>query len=153
MPLRKSAGGFTVTELLAVLAILALLLAMVLPVIGPMRRHGRLQQGAAGVSAALTAARALAIARVRDCLVYTIDHAAGDEIAVYLADDTDAARTERMPAGVDFCGTLPSPGSIRFRPDGSCSPGVEILIRGEDGSRRRISVSPASGRTKVETVK
>ncbi len=148
--------GATLIELMVVLAIVILLAAAVLPTLGPMRRQGRLRAGANTVAGSLRSARSLAIARSAACYVYAVDApdpADPDEMLLYLPPFEKPEAVERLPAGVSFVGTLPSPGDVWFLPDGSCSTGVTLRIKGEGREEFKVTVSAASGRVSVQKVK
>jgi len=139
----RFARGFTLLELLVVLAILALATVIALPRIGAGLPGAELDAGARRIAAGLNEARSLAVARnraVRFTLIgaekrFTVGEGPGgalpDKIAITLitgaGDVTGAAQ-----------------GAIRFFPDGSSS-GGRIELSGS-GGRRSIEVDWLTGR-------
>lgn len=150
--LSRSSRGFSLTEMVVVLAILMLLMAIIIPIIGPMRRQGRMKAGCAAVAGALRTARSMAITQ---SAIYSVEFETStdpDEVRIYsglTGSKSNPDRVELLPAGV----TLKSvPPPIKFQPDGSCSGSFTVTIRGEKDDEYRIKVSPANGRVSVERV-
>lgn len=153
--LSRSSRGFSLTEMVVVLAILMLLMAIIIPIIGPMRRQGRMKAGCAAVAGALRTARSMAIAQ---SAIYKVDFETStdpDEVRIYSGTGSKSKpdRIELLPERVDFYPpSLPADGALRFQPDGSCSGSFTVTIRGEKDDEYRIKVSPANGRVSVERV-
>jgi prepilin-type N-terminal cleavage/methylation domain-containing protein len=141
--------GFSLTEVVVVLAILVVLLAAVLPVIGPMRRQNRLRLGANAVAGSLRAARSLAIARSAPCYVYAEAAGEPDRMRLYFASSTDSELEEVLPGGVRLVAPLPADGALWFDPDGSCSLSFTFLVRNDRGDEYQVAVGAASGRVKI----
>ena len=146
--------GFSLTEMAVVLAILILLMAIIIPTIGPMRRQGRMKAASASVAGALRSARSLAIAQ---SAIYNVDFETAtspDEVRIYSGTGSKSKpdRVELLPEGVSFRPPLPADGALWFRPDGSCSGSFTATVRGEKDDEYRIKVSPAGGQVSVERV-
>lgn len=141
---RRAKGGFSLVELLLVMAILGILTAVVLPYLPGALESSRFRGSAVEVRATLTLARTLAVSEARNLSVaidldrgeYGID---GDErkwllpegvrVAVVRIGDTAAER-----------GVV----RIRFYPDGSADE-AEVAISSSGGGQRRILVDPLTG--------
>lgn len=151
----RGSRGFSLTEMVVVLAILMLLMAIIIPTIGPMRRQGRMKAASASVAGTLRLARSMAIAQ---SAVYNVEFETStspDEVRIYSGTGSKSRpdRVELLPEGVVLKSVSPSlPPPIRFQPDGSCSNSFTVTIRGEKDDEYRIKVSPASGQVSVERV-
>jgi general secretion pathway protein H len=139
----RAAGGFTLLELLLVLAILALVTAVAVPALTSPSDSVRLRAASEELSAALRLARARAIARNREVAV-VIDaesrsiHVQGAS-AQHLASDIfvqlTIAESERA---------TPTRGGFRFFADGS-STGGDIVL-GLHGRELRLCVDWLTGK-------
>ncbi|HEV2552081.1 MAG TPA: GspH/FimT family pseudopilin [Stellaceae bacterium] len=141
--------GFTLLELVVVLAIAALVLAAVLPVGG--RRGGReLERAARDVAASLRLVRERAIlANATTALTVDLEH------GFYQGEGGRAAAFPRG-AEVRLATTAteeesPKIGRIRFYPDGSASGGGLMLRR--DGERLAVLVDWLTGGVSVRNEK
>jgi general secretion pathway protein H len=123
--------GFTLIEMLVALAVVALLVAVLMP--NTSRRHDRaeLEAGARAVGSSLRLTRSRAIATSREsAFVVDVEQAAyrpagsrqpvalpkGVRVALFTAEDQELSRTV---------------GAIRFYPDGSSSGGgVALMLEG-----------------------
>ena len=137
------ARGFTLIELLVVLTIMALLLAVVMPVFGGKPKSVQLAAAAADVVSALRMTRSQAILQNRTTRVL-VDPAAGTFAA------SAEGRVKRVPPGVAltlFTGAdeviNSSVGAVTFYPDGSSSGGGVALTTG--ALRYTVLVSWLSG--------
>lgn len=121
---RPRAAGFTLLEMLVVLAVLALAIALVAGAGGP-RPEAVARAAADHVAAALRTARGRAI--LEDRTVTVALDAAGHALRV--GDDAPL----RLPPALALSG----PAVIRFAPDGSSSGGRIVLT----GGTRQMAVS------------
>jgi general secretion pathway protein H len=141
-----SSRGFTLLELIVVLAIAAVILAMALPVGG--KRSGReLERAARDVAASLRVARERAIL-TNEGATLTVDL----EHGFYQADGT--GRLAAFPRGTEVRLATTADeqegrriGHIRFYPDGSASGGGVLLSR--DGEHRAVLVDWLTGAVEV----
>ncbi len=129
-------GGFTLLELLVVMAVLALILLVVPPMFSGSLSKAEVGSAAREVAAGLREARSRAIARNRE-VAFTLDV----ESRRYRIDDSADAR--RLPAGPELSLFTArseqldeASGSTRFFPDGSSTGGRVTL----DGDARRYHV-------------
>ena len=155
----KTAGsrrGFTLTELVVALGILVLLMAMIMPSLGPMRRQARRRAAAASVAGTLRLARSMAIAQ---SAVYHVEFDAPaapqphrmlihsglgyDGNPVWPADGAD--NTSWLPEGIGFTSYPKPSNALRFLPDGSARGDVTVKFVDADGKETTVRVSPASG--------
>lgn len=138
------ARGFTLFEMVAVLAVLALVLALVPPLLGGSRAKAELLASARAVAAGLRDTRSLAMAQDRS-EVFALDVAAGS----FRAAGKQAPRA--LPQGVRVS-LLTTTGErisdtaagIRFFPDGSSTGGRVSLVR--DGRAVEVAVDWLTGR-------
>ncbi|MCD5397451.1 prepilin-type N-terminal cleavage/methylation domain-containing protein, partial [candidate division NPL-UPA2 bacterium] len=98
--------GFTLLELLVVLAIMALLTAMSAPAISGYLRGARLRGGARQIASALRHARQLAITKRSDHTVYF--NIAEEQFWVVDRDGVLVGERRTLPDTIDFHPPLPS---------------------------------------------
>ncbi len=152
--MKSSSPGFSLTEMVVVLAILLVLMAALLPIIGPLRRRGRLNVASGAVAGSLRTARSMAIAR---STVYSVEfETAGDvdEARIYsgsTGSKLNADLVEQLPRDHSIYSCTPAT-PIRFEPDGSCQGTYSIKVRGPDGREHTVAVNAASGGVKVTRV-
>jgi len=151
--MRRAARGFTLTEMAVVVAILILMAAAILPVIGPMRRQSRLRAGAGEVAGALRSARSLAIARSATCQVRTDTSADPDEVRLYLPGSITPDLSGRLPDGISLVAPAGEASAGFFDPDGSPRGAFSLTVKDDRDDRYCISVSPGSGQVGIARVK
>jgi general secretion pathway protein H len=141
---RAARGGFSLFELLLVLAIMGMLAALVLPSLPGALESARFRGSAGEVRAALTLARTLAVSEARNRSV-TFDLDRGE-----YGIDGDA-RKWLLPEGVRVSAVRIGDASaergvvrVRFYPDGSADE-AEVAIASSVGGRMRIRVDPLTG--------
>jgi general secretion pathway protein H len=144
---RARAGGFTLVELIVVLAIAGLLLGLTPPLLTAALPGVELKAGARRAAGALRQTREMAIANGTES-TWLIDIESGG----YRIEGT--ARQGALPDGIDIelitaQGELRSErvGGIRFFPDGTSSGGRVILKRGDSGYQ--VGVNWLTGRVLV----
>jgi len=137
-----SMRGFSLLEMIVVLAILSLVLVAVAPLVNPWRRGALIDVAAHDVAIALRAARATAIYGNK-LATFTFDGTAGQ----YWSDTAPARGT--LPPRIigTFIPGETAHGRIQLFPDGGASGGT-ILLR-EAHRSAAIQVNALSGRTKV----
>jgi general secretion pathway protein H len=131
--------GFTLLEMVCVLAIIALLAAVLLPFIPRETSRSRLQAYALQTATLLKADRNAAI--TRHTSITTLVDAAGRAI------HSGASRTAiRIPADVRFDALLPqtcqrqaAPASVRFFANGTSCGGTIVLTRFDAGYEIRVN--------------
>lgn len=141
-----AAGGFTLFEVLIVLAIVALVSATMVPMIARHTGAGRAEQTAREIAAALRQARSDAIADNADDGV-VID----TEQRTYRVAGGPA---KRLPATVELSLVTAASevregfqGAIRFFPDGSSTGGEIAIVQGD--AAFRVSVDWLTGRIAI----
>ena len=139
--------GFTLVELLVVLGILALVLALVPPLLSSGRTAAELSATARAIAAALRETRGLAIGRGRT-EAFLVDTGTGT---------FGGATLHRAPAGIGLSLFTTSDdavdatrGFIRFFPDGSSTGGGVRLVQGD--RRSDVLVDWLSGRVSFATL-
>ncbi|MGF1641919.1 MAG: GspH/FimT family pseudopilin [Rhodospirillales bacterium] len=141
-----TAKGFTLFELLVVLALVALIAAGSLPLLARGTGPAALKGAAQDVAAALRRARSEAVVRNTD-VVLTVDvgersfrvgDAAARALPATLAVELYTAQTERIAADA---------GGIRFFPDGSATGGEIVLA--DDRSKLNVQVDWLTGRVVI----
>lgn len=113
---RAGQGGFSLPELLIVLAIAGLTVTIAIPLVADTMKAAAVRGAADQFTVDLRAARMIAVAKriTNDFVVST------DPTNTYRYTDRDGTtRTITMPKGVRIAST--SPGTISFRSDGSVS--------------------------------
>lgn len=144
---RRLGRGFTLVELLVVLAIAGLMLALTPPLIGAALPGVELKGAARRTAAALRLTREIAIAEGRPAAwVLDLSHRR------YRLDGS--SRGGRLPAGVELQLTAAEAelldderGAIRFFPDGSSTGGRVVLSR--DGRGYQVGVNWLTGRVLI----
>jgi general secretion pathway protein H len=143
--LRRPAPGFTLIELVVVLAILAAVAALVLPAVGRGLDGLRVRREADRVAGLLREARLLAVTR-REQTRVTLDRARS---AVMLIEaDTDAReRGVVMPPGLRLS-VAAGRESLTFSPRGLTQE-ARWIVEGPAGRRFAVAVDAVSGRVTV----
>lgn len=147
------ARGFTLLEILVVLALAAIILALVLPRLGGGLEGLRVRTASRQVAALLRSARVHAIARGQTVAV-TVDPRGGT-LQVESAGRAGTSRRLTLPAGIRLAvldeaarprGDRPT--RIRFSPRGG-SDGGALAVTGA-GRRISIVVDPLTGRVSIQ---
>jgi Tfp pilus assembly protein FimT len=153
--------------MLVVIAILILLMAAVLPALGPMRRSNNLRVGATTVAGALRSARSLAIAKSRACYVYinVADDGLGKHaynVLVYQSskDKKFPDLQEPIIGNIEIDNIdelkwdeLKSNQYIQFLPDGSVRFSKTVKLRlHKEKTHREVGLNEATGRVKISPV-
>jgi general secretion pathway protein H len=135
----KSAAGFTLIEVVCVLAIIALLVSLVLPAIPRATSRARLEAYAVEVAATLTADRNAAIRR------HTTIATSLDAVARTIRSGSSADRIQ-LPRDVAFdallaqtCNGRSAGATIDFFPSGMSCGGTVQLRRGNIGYQVRVN--------------
>lgn len=140
-------GGFTLVELLVVLAIAGLILAVTPPLLGAALPGLELKAAARRTASALRLTREIAIAQGRPAQ-WSVD----DEGGEYRIEP--GGRAGNLPAGIsvelEVAATLRGEhsGAIRFFPDGTSTGGLVGLRRG--GRQFTVGVNWLTGRVLIE---
>jgi len=141
--------GFTLVELIVVLAILAGIAALAAPSFSRTLASARLRTAASDVRTTLARGRALAVAAAKERAV-AFDLSRGE-----FGVDNEAVR--RLPDTIRLGAVLPGEerrerGSVRVRffPDGSGEE-AEISVTAEDGGTLRVTVDPLTGLSEAGT--
>jgi general secretion pathway protein H len=114
--------GFTLLELIVVLAIVSLVAVALAPIANPWRQGGTIDVAAREVVIGLRAARTAAIHTNREATV-TFDAAAGE----YWSDASPSHRALPAQITVGLGSGESSVGQVRFFPDGGASGGTIVL--------------------------
>lgn len=134
---RAAAGGFSITELLVVLAIIGLTVAVTVPLVSNQVRMAAIRSAAAEFTSNLRAARMIAVSGHR-----TIDvRVDADPANSYTYKDVRGVdRQIALPDGIRIVSCTPA--TIRFRPDGSVPGGAVTIFeaRGVSGAAERWTV-------------
>lgn len=141
--------GFTLVEVIVVLAILAGLAALVAPSFSRTIASARLRSAASDVRTSLARGRALAVASAKERTV-AFDLSRGE-----FGVDNEAVR--RLPETIRLGAVLPGEerkeeGNVRIRffPDGSGDE-AEISVTAQDGGALRVTVDPLTGLSEAGT--
>ncbi|MCL4766557.1 MAG: GspH/FimT family pseudopilin [Hyphomicrobiaceae bacterium] len=143
-----AAAGFTLLEMLVVLAILALASVVVIPSVSPSRADLALKASALGLSAQMRSARSAAVDRnVEHAVVVDLKH------KLYWVEGSAMARriAPRLALSADMRPQdVVGPATVRFRfhPDGTSSGGALVL---REGSRAaRVAIDWRTGAPRIE---
>lgn len=141
--------GFTIMELIVVLAILAAITALVTPSFSRTVASARLRSAASDVRTTLARGRALAVAAAKERNV-AFDLTRGE-----FGVDNEAVR--RLPETIRLGAVFPGEERqdegivrVRFFPDGSGEE-MEISVTAEDGGTLRVTVDPLTGLSEAGT--
>ena len=143
------AGGYTVVELLTVLALVSIALALAYPSLAALTRGQELERAAVDLLYGLRLASAKAV--VAGCRMRVSTAPGGDGRWRYLiereAGEGWAAEgvARAVPRGAVLA-TAGPPVKL-FNPDGTCSSG-SYALRGTGGELYRYTLSPATGRVR-----
>jgi prepilin-type N-terminal cleavage/methylation domain-containing protein len=150
---RRSQQGYSLTELLLVLGILAIILAISIPAMGQYMRSYSARVGADEFISHMRLARHLAIARHKPVSfqVAGTSYSLPDWNSADIA--TAPARTFELPGAVTV---VSGTGTITFRPDGTVSTGsvtvrLQIALDGEITARYDLAVAPSGKVTTTYT--
>lgn len=131
----RKAGGFSLVELLIVVAVLAMAAAFSLPALRGSMSAFRLRASADTVAGELDAARVMAISRGA---VYEVRFTTN---TVYVRDPQDPNRPPRLPKQLDEgIGVVTGP-VISFQPRGTCSGGAVTVKNLSNHTTASIIVS------------
>lgn len=141
----RSAGkeGFTLFELIVVLALAGIFVALVLPSFSGTLESARLRAGAADIRTTLSRARTLAAFEGREkAVMFDLER------GVYgIPGETGI----RLPEGVSILAarvgetvTEEESTRVRFFPDGSAEE-AEVVVVSDGGGRLRVTVDPLTG--------
>jgi general secretion pathway protein H len=139
--------GFTLLEILVVLAVMVMILTVVPPMLGGGMTGAELKSAARSIAAGLNQARSQAISRQReatlnvnvDSKIFQVSGVAREYHLPAKAEvKLDTARSELASEGV---------GAIRFFPDGSSTGGRITVSRGEQ--QYRVDVEWLTGRVRI----
>ena len=142
-------GGYTLLELVTVVAIVAVAAAMAYPALAGMRRGQELESAAVGLTQKLRLAHWRAVvtgSRVRVAPAHAADGTwrfrAERELGTAWVPDGD---DQVIPRGTVVA--IAGSGEKVFNPDGTCSLG-SITLRGSQGEVYRSTLAPATGRVR-----
>lgn len=142
----KSSEGYSLVELMTVLACAALLLSAAIPNMARMQKQWTLWGGARSVEASLQWGRMHAVSSNMP-LLFEISE---DRKTFYWVDpesgDSFAASVRSLPRGTRMAAFPKSP--LRFYPHGNAAPAGTFTIEGESGSYS-VVVSPG-GRIRIQ---
>jgi prepilin-type N-terminal cleavage/methylation domain-containing protein len=134
-------GGFTLVELLVVLAILALMVGMTMPLLGNSVPRAAVGAAAAEIRAALRGAGSQAIAEGRTVVFR------GDPGAGYWVDRRHHALTTTRASGIPVRVAVAGAGRVSFFAWGGSSGGL-VWVESPDG-RHEIAVDAVTGHAVV----
>lgn len=143
--LRRDAPGFTLIELVVVLAILAAVAALVLPAVGRGLDGLRIRREAGRVAGLLREARLLAVTR-REQTRVTLDRV-HNALALIEAETDAAEREVVMPPGLRLS-VAAGRETLTFSPRGLTQK-ARWIVEGPGGRRLAIAVDAVSGRVTV----
>lgn len=145
MTRRAGRAGFTLLELMVVLAILVVSTALVLPSLGPGIETLRLRAEARSIVALLRQARQLAVSQRRP---HTVAIDPGARAVVIQGAEAASPRTRHpLPGEVRLTAEEGEP-SLTFTPRGTARETVWVL-EGAGGRRYRIHVEAVTGRASL----
>ncbi len=142
-------GGYTLVELVTVVAILAVAAAMAYPALAGLRRGQELESAAVGLTQSLRQAHWRAV--VSGCRVRVAPARSADGVwrfrverergTAWISEGDEQA----MPRGTVV--SIAGAAEKVFNPDGTCSLG-SITLRGVGGEVYRCALAPATGRVR-----
>jgi len=159
---RMTNDGFTLVELIIVLAIVTLVLGFSIPWFSQLSSGHRLKAAAREVSGVLQVARSYAISLgQRHDVVFEVTGSSSNASAGrYYIEDASGAIVEKpfaLPSGVSFAAPEGEGDPVTFEGDrisfSSTGAGLEggtVWVAGGRGQFSRVSVSEVTGQTKVE---
>jgi type IV fimbrial biogenesis protein FimT len=139
-----SAHGFTLLELITVIAIIGITLALGVPSLQSIIVDSRLSSSANAMLSALQLARSEAAKRVRFCGIAV----SGNTWSVFVDSENNVAQRYAAATGVTLSGVSEA---IVFRPEGrlnSSSPIVMTFTASGHSSQRTLTITP-SGKTTI----
>lgn len=141
--------GFTVIELLTVLAIMAIMAAVVLPRVTVLSRW-KLESAAKGLASDLRLVRqeAITTGQVSRVVFYVFTN----RYQVRLPGED---RWVNLPEGVSYEGSttfLGNPPNVHFNKQGHPSGGGTVIFKSDQGEKRYIIVTPVTGRVRISKV-
>ena len=137
----RVSDGFTVVELLVVLAILALAMAVAGPALGPVLRWAEEPKGAEQLKAELAAARRVAI-RSGHAVRFEVDLATGAFRTVTAEQGRDSAVASGAIEG--WSTRVQGEGAVSFYPSGLAGPATWTWPEGTDTALIRVEPLDAS---------
>lgn len=143
-------GGYTLIELITVLAIVALAAGLALPGIAGLRQGHDLESAAVGMAQCLRSAHWRAVVSGRRVRVVAAARPAGGWLLRVEREQGGAWVAEgeghAVPRGAVLA--VAGPEEKVFNPDGTCSLG-SLSLRGADGRSYRCTLAPATGRVRL----
>ena len=103
MPRRTPHSGYSLSELLTVIAIIGLVVSIAVPQLGAMSRRAALRAAAGELRSIFHLARMRAISRAANCGVKFVLRGGEWQYAIYDDGDGDGIRNDDITRGVDRC--------------------------------------------------
>lgn len=140
--MKRREAGMSLVELMAVVAIVALMVLVSIPAFGTMRRKIAVRAASSELRAVFRDARARAIARGRNCGLKFAQSGGEWKFALYEDGDGDGVRNDDIARNVDRLVRPPRPVFPQSR---IVTIGLlGIPMRDPDGDRLRVNASPVA---------
>ena len=131
----RTSAGFTLLELLIVIAVLGILLGIAVPTFASYRTSSQLKGGAETVAAVLRQARSAALGSGQAQTVRFASDAAGAYLRVLSVDNSSQTR---LPRGIAWGAGTPT--SVSMGTDGRASASSYLVVADTRGARDTVSV-------------
>lgn len=176
---KRRGAGFTLIEMIVVLAIMGLMMGMSIPYFARFTRGIKLKSAASNISTVLQTARSYAVTERKNFLVVINDEIEGDlyyAVKIYrTGDDAETVgKWQQLPQGIEivevssgfskesYLVAVPFPNDsdapqlvpmVQFKPNGGVEHSGYFYIKDTDDNYRKIEVNNVTGRVKITNEK
>ena len=139
--MRNSSSGFTLIELMVVIAVFGVIAAFSVPAMTGMNRTHRLKSAAENVAGQLRLAREIAIGTgTTQTMHYTLGFVVAGKVTDFHIHNAAVGAAWKLPSGVSYYWGTGTQSSYTFATDGRASVSGLVILEDTGGRRDTVSV-------------